>query len=45
MINVYRADCSGLRKDFVASFNTESEAHRFIATHPNDFIGTIPIIA
>ena len=44
MINVYRTDCSGHRKDFLASFNTVEEAHRFIASHPNDFIQTIPVI-
>ena len=44
MVSVYRTDCLGARKDFVASFNTEEEAQRFVATHPEDFIGLVPVI-
>ena len=44
MINVYKSDCSGFRQDYVASFNSLEEAHRFIDSHPQDFIGTIPVI-
>lgn len=44
MISVYRTDGLGLRKDFIASFQTKEEAQRFVATHPEDFIGTIPVI-
>lgn len=44
MISVYRADASGFRKDFVASFNTIQEAANFVDTHPQDFTNSIPLI-
>ena len=44
MVNVYRADASGLRRDFVASFSTIEEAANFVDTHPEDFRNSIPLI-
>lgn len=44
MVTLYKTDCSGLRKDFVASFNTEQEAINFINTHPQEFTKLLPLI-